>query len=307
MGLQREVWLAEIETRLRAGLDLLSPMRDYSAFIENNAINTAGIGGAPAVVVNNNFATNPLTPSARVDSAINVPMVRFDTQPTLIYATEQHGLPYGKLQNVMEDHADELAQTCVKWGLHAVAPALATGKPVVMTTGDSDGGANARKVITRNDINDLARQFDELAIPREDRYLYLHPRHLQQLAQEDKALFNAIVDPRLLQIPMVGGFIVRVSLHNPLYFADTAASNVITRKAFGAAAAPTTDLIASVAFHAKRVMKAQGQVKMSYFEEERDVKTKADSISASVYFAASPLSGIGHGAIVSDVYTAPTP
>lgn len=304
MGLQQQYWEQILRMRLNEQHAFLTESQDLSAAVAaNNTLNFAAIGARPTVVVNHNFSGGNLTKGARTDTALALALTRLDTQPTLIRDADAHGLPYDVNTATVMDHAEELRRTMAALALHSWAPsvqALATA-PLVPATGDDAGGRLAMKFA---DFITMMTRFNALGVPQEGRIAVLHPDHYAQLMAENAGFFTQVINNQSGQAASIAGFKVYVSNETPKYFANAAASDAITRKAFGATAAGT-DLPASVFFHRNRVIRAIGSINVAMDFAENRPEDKQNLFSAQVYCAFAAPSGDAIGAIYSPV--TPTP
>ena len=124
------------------------------------------------------------------------------------------------------------------------------------------------------------------------RILVLNPTHLGHLQSEDKDLFKGYVPTDPNASFKLFGFECFVSTAVPRYITDGAPAI----KAWDAAN-EDTDLIASFAFVANEVARAQGSIK--FFKDLDTASHQASFISARVAFIAKQLRAKYVGAIVA--------
>lgn len=285
-GLNKEIWIAEILEGFYPDWSFMSEPRDMSAFVEYNTINLAEAGVDPDVLINNSVW--PIAFAQRSDVPIALPLDTYDTENTLVRNVEEIETAYDKMASVTAGHRNALINKFSHKAIHAYAPAAnATATPVVSTTGAT---VNGFKNITLDDVDELATRFDEIDAPDGSRVLVLHPRHLKQLRSEDRELFKGFVsgkkDFNLL------GFRVYTYSKTPV-FNKTSGAKV----AYGAAAAPSTDTISSVAFLNTEVCKAQGTIEM--FADLKNPGQRGDIIGFQMRGLALPFRAKGLGAIYS--------
>jgi hypothetical protein len=254
--------------------------------VENNTINLAEVGADPNVLLNN--STYPIPFAARNDVPIALPLDTYNTEGTVVHRVEEIEAAYDKMQSVVAGHKNALLHEFAKKAAHAWAPESDTAEtPVIATSGDVDGDF---KKITLDDILALATRFDEMDAPEGSRVLVLHPQHLRQLTGEDKKLFKEFIGTG--QGFDLFGFKTYKHSKTPLFNKTTG-----EKKAYGTAAAPTTDTIASVAFVNTEVMKVQGTFDM--FARLNDPEQAGDIINFMMRALALPLRNKGIGAIYS--------
>lgn len=285
-GLNKEIWLPELMEGFYADDSFLSEARDMSMFVDNDVINLAEAGVNPDVLINN--STYPIDIAQRTDGALALELDTYDTENTLIRSIETAELAYDKRASVLYGHRQALRMKFMEKAIHAYAPASnATYTPVLPTTGDADGSF---KAITFDDILDLETAFDDAEIPSEGRILVLSTKHKNQLRKADLKLYKEVFSNEA----MYAGFKIYTlaSKRMPVYNKGTG-----VKVAFGAAAAPTTDTICSVAFHKDEVMRAQGTVDM--FAELKSPTERGDIFGFQMRALALPIRNKGIGAIYS--------
>lgn len=285
-GLNKEIWIAEILEKFYPDRSFLTEAKDMSSFVEYNTINLADAGADPDVLINNSVWPIPVT--QRTDSPIALPLDTLDTTSTLVRNVEEIETAYDKMQSVVAGHKNSLLDKASALAAHNFAPGSdATETPVIASTGAGDGGF---KKITLDDILKLRQRFDMFDAPEESRVLVLNPSHFVDLMAEDKDMFKSFISGK----PgfELFGFKTYSFSKTPTFNKSTGA-----KKAFGAAAAPATDTISSVAFLKGEVMKAQGTTEM--FARLKDPDNKGDIINFQMRFAALPLRSKGLGVIYS--------
>lgn len=217
------------------------------------------------------------------------PLANFETENTIIRRPEAIEYSYNKLDSVIGQHHATLRKSVAMKAAHAYAPTKDTvNTPVIVTTG---AAVNGRKRMTFADILTLKERFDEAEIPLTDRYIVLHPKHVTDLLLEDVKLFKdltSIVDGEPLKF---GGFGCYQFAHMPTY-ADV--KGELTKVPFADAQAIQ---FASVAFYAKEVMKADGDIYM--YASVDDPNERGTIVDFDKRFVALPIRGRGVGAIVS--------
>jgi hypothetical protein len=284
--LRKEVWVKQLLDKFYPDSSFLKYTKDFSALVDNHAINLADAGLDPKVLINN--TAYPINVVKREDTPIRIELDVFETENTLVRHPEVIEYAYDQLESVLMGHRNTLRATTGTKAAHAYAPDEDTlYTPVIQTNGAIAG---TRKRLTIEDVLFLKERFDNQDIPLEDRYLVLHPSHVTDLILLDTKSFKDIGD-------IVNGEPKRLAGFNILQFSKTAYyDNTGKKKAFGSIPA-ATDGFCSFAFQSGEVMKADGNVKM--FKTVDDPKERATIVGFEKRFIALPLRNKGIGAIVS--------
>lgn len=292
MGVHKEVWTGEVLKKFRAMGEFLAAIPDRSSLVKNKVIHLVDVGVDPAVLVNN--STYPIVPVTVNDGDIAISLDRLDTVTSAIKDEYLYALSYDAIAEYSEIHASSLKETAYMLAIHAIAPSSNTAlTPVISTTGGSDGGSVALKKITIADILSLKKLFDKNKVPAKDRYIVLCPEHVAQLLESNEQFEKQYMDVREGQVLKIHGFNVYEFPSNPIYNA----SNV--KKAYGSAAAPSTDRYASIAFYAPRIFKAMDDMKMYYKEAEKNPENRSTDIGFRTWFICMPKKSDSQAAIVS--------
>lgn len=284
--LRKEVWVKQLLEKFYPDSSFLKYVKNFSALVDNDAINLADAGLDPKVLINN--TAYPINVVKRDDTPIRIELDVFETENTLVRHPEVIEYAYDQLESVLMGHRNVLRASTGTKAAHAYAPdedSIFT--PIIQTSGTSTG---TRKRLTIEDVLFLKERFDNQDIPLEDRFLVLHPSHVTDLILLDTKSFKDIGD-------IVNGEPKRLAGFNVLQFSKTAYyDNTGKKKAFGSI--PTaTDGFCSFAFQSGEVMKADGNVKM--FKTIDDPKERATIVGFEKRFIALPLRNKGIGAIVS--------
>lgn len=282
-GLLKEIWTDQIMEGFYPKDNFISEGRDMSALVEFNKINLAEAGANPTVLIDN--SSYPIAVASRTDVPKELALKTLDTTSTVVRNVEEMETAYDKMQSVIYGHKKELQKTAAKLSAWNWAPqSNATYTPVIAATGAVSGGW---RKLTFADVLNMRKQFDLLDIPDDGRVLVLNPIHEGDLILEDLSLYKTVMTTSML----FGFKIYRTSV-TPVYVATTG-----VKVAYGAAPAPSTDAISSVAFHKDEVMKAIGTIEM--FAKFKDPDNKGDVINFQMRFCALPLRAKAIGAIYS--------
>jgi hypothetical protein len=287
VGLNKEVWLAEIQEGFYADDMFINECRDLSAFVENDIINLAEAGVDPAVLINN--TTYPIDISDREDLPIAIEIDTFDTENTAVKNIEAIELAYDKLASVVRGHKNALRMAIMEKAAHAIAPGTdGTFTPKMVTTGANDGTGRLR--MTFADILRLRTRFNQAEIPAEGRVIVLSAAHEEDLELENKDLYNQILGK---------GVIYGFKIYNladtrlPRYHKTTGA-----KIAFGASV--TSDhRYASIAFQKDEVCRAKGSEEMFWGKKENDPTYRRDVVGFQQRAICLPIRNKGVAAIYS--------
>jgi len=287
-NLRKEVWVNQLTKNFYPDSTFLKYAKDFSALVENDAINMTDVGVDPDVLINN--TTYPIAISERVDAPLRIELHLFETENTLVRNPDAIEYAYNKLENVIMGHRNVLRSKTAEMGAHAFAPTQDTlFTPVLITSGEN---FNGRKRLTIEDILYLKERYDGVDIPLEDRYLVLHPSHLSDLILLDVKAFKDIADFK-------NGLPNRLAGFNILQFSKPAIYDFTTKvkKSFGTVLVPETDTFSSFSFHGEEVMKADGTVKM--YDRKDDPEQRATIVGFDKRFIAVPIRNKAIGAILS--------
>lgn len=288
MALNKEIWINQILSGFYPDDSFLQKVVNYSEFVENDRLHVPSAGIDPVVLINN--TTYPIKVVDREDDDNEITLDKFETENTLIRRPDAIEYSYNKLESVIGQHRATLRKSVAMKAAHAYAPAADTNDtPVILTTGAVCKG---RRRMTFADILTLKERFDEAEVPLTDRYIILHPKHVSDLLLEDIELFKDLTSIKDGEPRKFAGFGCYQFAQMPTY---KAVNGKLTKVPFAEAA---TAQFASVAFYAKEVMKADGDIYM--YASVDDPKERGTIVGFDKRFVALPIRNKGIGAIVSD-------
>lgn len=297
MGILRELWTAELIKHFRHDNAFLSRIPKGNQFVNNNVIHLADIGADPEVLINN--TTYPIAVVSRTDTDVAIALDKFDTKNTKITDDELHALPYNKKDSVIEQHKEVLEESTAEKALHALAVSInSANTPLVVTTGTTNGETNARKRLKVDDIVMAKRKLDDLKVPKKGRELVLCPAHVQDLLLTSEAFQKQWYNIKSGEILDMFGFILSEFVAPPLYYDN---AGTLTKRAFGAAAVPADDQVASVFYYNKRAVHARGEVVMYLAEAKNDPEYRQTKVGFRLYHICLPKKNTGFGAIVANL------
>ena len=273
MALYTQAWLPIVLEQYEQNYDFLNEMDDLSGLVDNDTINIAEAGVDPTVLINN--TTYPVATFERADSNNELVLDYFDTQNTVVRNAEIKELSYNKAASVTLGHARALRVATRGKASHSISPTSdSLYTPVMATTGSvSTNPYNTGfKLITEQDIFNMAARFDLMNAPDENRILVLHSNHWNELVSSSDTLKKQIQFQG--EIGVIKREIIQIAGFKIYKFRGLAVYNKSTgiKKAFGAAAAPSTDTICSFAFVGPEVMKADGSTDMFYRLNDPDAR-----------------------------------
>ena len=288
MALNKQVWVNQVLENFYPSDSFLKPVSDFTAFVENDMIHFPSAGIDPKVLINN--STYPIKVLQRSDNDHQIELDLFETENTLVRRPEAIELSYNKLESVVSQHRNTLRKGVSCKAAHAFAPTSDTDDtPVIMTTG---AAVNGRKRMTFEDLLTMKERFDAAEIPLEDRYIILHPKHVTDLLLEDIKLFKNLTDIQDGEPFRFAGFGCFQFPYMPHYRND---GGTLKKVAFDTE--NQGEQFASVAYYAKEVMKADGEVHM--YARVDDPEERGSIVGFDKRFVAMPIRGKGIGAIVS--------
>jgi len=289
MALNKQVWIKQILEGFYPDDSFLQKASNYSQFVENERLHIASAGIDPKVLINN--TTYPISIVDRKDSDSEITLDTFATENTIVRNPEAIEYSYDKLESVIRQHRATLRKSVAMKAIHAYAPNVdADDTPVVETSGIT---YQSRKRLQFVDILALKERFDDAEIPLEERYLVLHPKHVSDLLLSDIELFKELTNIKDGEPTKFAGFGVYSFAQMPTY---RLTGGVLTKVPFNAEKADG-DVFASVAFYAKEVMRADGDIKM--YSREDDPEKRGTIVGFDKRFVALPVRGKGIGTIVS--------
>lgn len=288
MALPKEIWIRALMEGFYPDANFLNYVTSYDEHVDNNKIHMAEAGIDPEVLVDNN--TYPIEVTQRDDKPLEFELSKFETKNTLIRRPDAVELSYDKLNSVLRQHRSSLRTKVGEKAAHAYAP-QENGEftPVIETTGTDNGDGYKR--LTLADILRLKSKYDDMDIPKEQRFLVLHPNHVADLILSDTKLFKNVTDMVNGKPNTFAGFRMLEYTRNPRYNKDTKV------KVDFAAEAADTDTFCSFSFCSEEVMKADGNIKM-YIKRD-DPEERATIVGFDKRFIALPIRNLGIGSIIA--------
>lgn len=297
-GVYREIWTGELVESFQPEIEasFLSEIPDESRHVqsssngENQVIHLVDIGADPEVLINN--TTYPIGYETLTDGDIAFQLDKFTTVATKVSDDELYAISYDKIAVVNKKHKNAILAKKFAKATHALAPQANTiNTPVIGTSGATVAG---KKLATVNDVIDLGGAMSAAGIPDDgNRILVLNTVHNTGIVKEVKDFYKDYLNIATGQLrPLFHGFKVYLYHAMPFYLA---ADN--TKVAFGAVFNPATHNVASVAFYAPDMFRAEGSTKMYY--DEPDTQNQAAAVNYRHYYLVSPKKARAIAALVT--------
>lgn len=297
-GVYREIWTGELVESFQPEIEasFLNEIPDESRWVqssgsgENQVIHLVDIGADPEVLINN--TTYPIGYSELEDGDIAFNLDKFTTVATKVTDDELYAISYDKISVVNKKHKNAILAKKFAKAAHALAPQSNTiNTPVRGTSGATVAG---KKLATVNDIIDLGGDMSAAGIPDDgNRILILNTVHNTGIVKEVKDFYKDYLNIATGQLrPLFHGFKVYLYHAMPFYLA---ADN--TKVSFGAVFNPATHNVASVAFYAPDMFRAEGSTKMYY--DEPDTQNQAAAVNYRHYYLVSPKKARAIAALVT--------
>lgn len=286
MGLQKEIWIADIKETLHEGSEFIMAGTDHSAFVSNKTVHVPQSGTAPGI--SKNRSVLPAVVGQRTDAVLDYNLNEFSTDPIVVTSLEELQVSYAKRQSVLGQHVNVLNERIGTETAFAWTPD-GSSSLVLRTTGASTSdlphatATGTRKIITKDDIAKMARKLDLDNIPTNDRYLVLPTNMYYELFGIDalvRADFGRVADQTSGVVNEIFGFKVFKRATTILFDAQANA----VKKAIGSSAS-ATDCLGAFAFHKSAVAKALGSVNV--FLNTGVAEMYGDVMSALIMHGAS--------------------
>lgn len=298
-GVYREIWTGELVESFQPEIEasFLNEIPDYSDKVqssaggENEVIHLVDIGADPEVLINN--TTYPIGYEELEDGDIAFSLDKFDTVATKVTEDELYAITYDKIGTANKKHKNAILASKFGKAIHALAPAShTTATPVIGTSG---AVKNGKKLCTVDDIIDLAAAMNDAGIPDDgNRILVLNTQHVAGILKEVKNFYKdyANIGKAMELKALFYGFKTYVYHNNPFYVAATN-----TKAPYKAVFAPATHNVASVAYYAPDMFRAEGSTKFYY--DEPDTQNRFTAINYNHRYLVSPKKARAIAALVT--------
>ncbi|QFG53643.1 hypothetical protein [Chryseobacterium sp.] len=246
----------------------------------------------PEVLLNN--STYPIEVQEFSDTEVIIKLDKYQTKATSLSDDQIMGASYPRIDSATKGHVTQINSTKYRKAIHAQAPAADTAKtPVIkMTFAGTESGTEKADILF-NKIVALKDKFDKQEVPVEGRRLVLSTDHENILLLDRNRFGNLLADINSGTVAKkIAGFEIFSYVANPKYSAAG------VKNAFGAVGEPTTDLVASVAFHKDNVVKKTGLTKQYFSKSDASPTTQTNLLNYRHYFIAMPAKNEMIGAII---------
>jgi hypothetical protein len=297
-GVYREIWTGELVESFQPEIEasFLGTIPDYSRYVqssaggENQVIHLVDIGADPEVLINN--TTYPIGFEELADGDIAFQLDKYQTVATKVTDDELYAITYDKISVANKKHKNAILAKKFGKAIHALAPAGNTAAtPIQLTSGGIQAGKHLASV---NDVIDLAGKMNDAGVPDDgNRILVLNTQHVTGILKEVKNFYKDYANIERGQVKsLFYGFKTYVYHQNPFYVAAT-----LAKASFGAEFDPEVHNVASVAFYAPDMFRAEGATKM-YFDEP-DTQNQASLVNYRHHYLVSPKKARAMGALVT--------
>lgn len=187
MGIQREVWTADIAENIYPNNSFIEQSIDESIFVdEHGVIHSPVSGAAPDTTING--TTFPVAPVRRTDTIMSYTCDTFRTTPAYVQKVEEMEVAYDKRRSVLRDHEESIVTQ--QSNMVAFRWAASSASNIVRTSGASRpafvvGATGVRKKITLADILSAKRILDKDDIPQEGRCMLIPSEMYNDLLEID--------------------------------------------------------------------------------------------------------------------------
>lgn len=287
MGIQKEIWLAEIKEKFVPDGSFLKEFRDMSAFVQNKMFHLAEAGVLPDVIKN---STGDIPYQAnRSDTDLAKALDTYSTKVSKVRNTDEVERSYNLMQSIVAGHKTALQTELYKTAAFHIAPGVHVSgfAPKIATSGANNNGV---KRFSYRDILNARAEFNRKNIPQTGRVIILSPDHEADLIAENQLQYQTFMGSG-----SIFGFKTYLYSGTPHY-----------KKADGAKLALggtiTSDYLpASVFFQKDEVYRALGAFQM--FATRQSPVIQGDAINFLVRASVGDIRGKGIGAIYSKAHS----
>jgi len=217
-------------------------------------------GAVPTIL--KNPSSFPLTPSQRTDDVKTYLVDLYATDPIHIEDLNEIVTNYNKRGDILKDHTRSLNTRIADEIAFSWAPTVAANKSIMTGTADASalapGATGTRKVLTREDLADLAIKFDIDDVDAGARNLLVDARLYAQLLKIDTFINFDYVNRK----PTVDGQIGEIFGMKVFKRSKSVYFNAANAKKAVGAATAATDNLAIIAWADNYVRRAEGAVKV---------------------------------------------
>ncbi|MEO6901552.1 MAG: phage capsid protein [Bacteroidia bacterium] len=270
MGLQREIWVNDIQETLWQENPFMTRISNHSEFVNYKTVHIPQAGADQGVVKNRTLL--PALINQRVDTELTYNLNEYTINPFLVTNIEELQINYAKRQSILSTSMSKLSDVIANQSLYTWAPTGAA--KIIRTTGTADanalapGATGTRNAITLADIAKMRAVLDKDNVPQSGRILLLpSDMYNGQLLAINNIQSALIYGSAILPSGTVNrlfGFDIMIRPSSLVY--DNSATPVL--KAIndeGQVITPAaTDNLAALAFHPNFLTHSVGDIKVFY-------------------------------------------
>lgn len=258
-GLQKELWIPEIQENPIPDTSFVYASTDKSEYVENNKLHLAEAGIEPAVHENYFAGNETELPVANIQDIPNeVVLNTYSTEQTRHRDLQDVELQYNKKMSIINRHKISLGKNIGQRAAFAWTPAVENNFNKIFNTGAADSIIDAAI-----DAQAFYLGLDKI----EGMNICITPEHMARIRKEDKKLYKEITADK---DALFYGFKPWFYSQNALYTADG------VKKPFGALKAPT-DKRCSFTWATDETFRCFGDVEI--YETLRHSGLQADILS----------------------------
>jgi len=274
-GLLREIWIGEMANRFFDNDDFLQDGKDWTPWVDNDAINLSEIGASPNVVINRTVYPVPAT--TRTDVPIRLPLTNYSTDSTIHRNIDQIALAADKRKSIIDDHKAVLQEKVSDHGIFNIAPTVNSADTPVFKTSGAISADTGNKILQSSEISKMNKLFDNKKYPQKGRTLVVPPNMFWEFVETNPTI-KAQAERNGQGGTGTGmwvewmGFVIRPRVTTALYNKNTLAKN-----SWGAV--PTANDKEAAIAYVKGVSfgKAMGTTEM--FAKVKDPDQQGDTIN----------------------------
>lgn len=261
----------------------LNEAQDLSSFVvDGQTLRFPEAGSAPAVYKNRTTDIDSVEPT---ETTYDVSLDYYDSQNYKMRNINMHALPFDKVSYYTKKSADAIKLKEVNDAAYAFAPADAGNKRIIIPT--TGAARNGLKMLTLNDVIDLARALDNAGFPELGRNLVLPADMWWDLVQNNDILKaqlsyqqnTGIINPNIVNYY---GFKIHKATSNSLIGYDLTTS----KKAAQGAVITGNVVPAGFVFVSTEVFRAGGAFEMFFLEKAKNTTGRADEFGFAHRFKA---------------------
>jgi hypothetical protein len=281
-GVFTEAWIGELVKNFRFKREWLNLIPRYDQYAKEKVIHLVDVGADPNVFINLLIdAANPVPTATRTDGDIPVSLDRYDTENTRVSLTELRSISYDKMAVTLDLHMNAISDKAAVKAAHRLAATDAD--KILTTTGNSDGRAVAKKMITPDDLVMMSEKaavpYTEGGVdwPEQEGVAVLDFRHVADLQRNDQKFERQWKNAQTGELFPYNGWNIFKFNRNAKYTKNGAGQMII--KPYGAVVDAANDLHSSLFFLPQRAFAAQDSApEMFYRMATNDPELRSNTV-----------------------------